>query len=59
MAICQFWISIIKDNENNKLAIDFKKCCQERFIGPWVQRENYSWPEGRKQFDHVGLSVFI
>jgi hypothetical protein len=25
------------------------------FLGPWVQQENYSLPEGRKKLDHPGI----
>jgi hypothetical protein len=25
------------------------------FLGPWVQRENYPWPEGSKKLDNPGI----
>jgi hypothetical protein len=38
------------------LAISFQKYRQEGFLGRWAQRENYSWPEGRKYLDHPELN---
>jgi hypothetical protein len=38
-----------------KLAKSLKKQFQEGFLDPWDQRENYSWPGGRKMLDHPEL----
>jgi hypothetical protein len=37
------------------LGNSFQKYRQEGFLGRWVQRKNYSWPEGRKKLDHTAL----
>jgi hypothetical protein len=33
-----------------------KNSAREGFHGHCVQREYYSWPEGRKKMDHLGLA---
>jgi hypothetical protein len=35
--------SIVNDNENCLLRVDFRQC-QEEFLGLSVQQEMYSWP---------------
>jgi hypothetical protein len=37
------------------MAIGFQKQRLEKFLSSRIQRENYSWPEGRKKLDHPGL----
>jgi hypothetical protein len=34
------------------MVIIFQEHYQKGFLGPWVERENYSWPEGRKIMDY-------
>lgn len=29
-------------------TISFQEWCQRGFLSPWVQRENYPWPDGKK-----------
>jgi hypothetical protein len=46
MVICHIWISIAKDNENCPLVLEIMPG------DPRIQRENYSWPEDRRNLDY-------
>jgi hypothetical protein len=39
------------------LVFSFEKQCQKEFLGSRVQRENYSWPKGRKKLNDIGLDA--
>jgi hypothetical protein len=41
------------------LPLVFKNIAQEGFLGPCVQWENHSWPEGRKKLDQLDLNICV
>jgi hypothetical protein len=44
---------------DKQLAISFSEILPGGIFSPWVQRQNYSWPDGRKKLDHPDLKFCI